>query len=242
MSGLSPRNAFAQRLFRDLPRRYDLLHAVLSFGQHARWRRAMVDPVVAAAPRRILDVATGTAGVALELSRRTNARVVGVDLTLPMLRTGLARVRRGGLTGRIEFVAGRAERLPFRDASFDAVTVTYLLRYVDDPDATLREIVRTARPGAVIALLDFHVPTAPPWRAAWWLWTRVGLAVFGWLLGGRPWYRVGRFLGPNISAYVRDWPLERQVAAWRDAGLEDVRTRLLSLGGGAVLWGRVADR
>src|SRR4051812_19131268 len=110
-------NRFAQDLFHGLPRRYDLLGEVLSFGQNARWRRAMVDRVVAGAPARVLDVATGTAGVALQIASRTAADVTGDDLTETMLREGRARVLRRGREARIALTAGRAEELPFPDAT-----------------------------------------------------------------------------------------------------------------------------
>src|SRR5262249_42966647 len=132
-------NRFTQDLFDGLPRRYDRLAEVLSFGQNARWRRAMVDQGVPSATGHVLDGATGTAGVALQLADRTKAAITGVDLTPAMLREGRARVRVSGASTRIALVAGNAEVLPFADESFDALTFTYLLRYVRDPAATVRE-------------------------------------------------------------------------------------------------------
>jgi demethylmenaquinone methyltransferase / 2-methoxy-6-polyprenyl-1,4-benzoquinol methylase len=186
----------------------------------------------------VLDVATGTAGVALELSRRDGVRVVGVDLTEAMLRIGHERVVRAGVADRVQLVAGRAERLPVPDRCFDGLTFTYLLRYVDDPAATLRELSRVLKPGARIASLEFAVPTRRFWRSCWWLYTRGVLPLAGYTTGGRPWYRVGRFLGPNISAHYRRYPLEWTMQAWRDAGFVDVRARSMSLGGGLVMWAR----
>lgn len=237
VSGASSANTAARRLFRGLPDRYDLLAEVLSFGQNARWRRAMVDPVVAAAPGSVLDVATGTAGVALELAERTAANVTGIDLTDQMLRGGQQAIERSGRSARVHLVLGRAEQLPFADASFDALTFTYLLRYVADPAATLRELARVVRPDGVIASLEFHVPRHPVWRGAWWLYTRIGLPALG-ALAGRPWYEVGRFLGPSISSHWRDHPLEQLLQAWREAGVGELRHRVMSLGGGIVVWGR----
>jgi len=136
--------------------------------------------------------------------------------------------------------AGRADQLPFADATFDAVTFSYLLRYVDDPAATLAEMARCLRPGGTLASLEFHVPPQQDWRAAWWCYTRLALPVLGGLTGGPAWYRVGRFLGPSISAHCRQYPLGAQVSAWRAAGLTDVGVKLMSLGGGLVMWGRKA--
>jgi demethylmenaquinone methyltransferase / 2-methoxy-6-polyprenyl-1,4-benzoquinol methylase len=232
-------NRFAQALFDGLPDRYDVLGEALSLGQDRRWRRAMVDRIVPSAPRRILDVATGTAGVALELARRTPAVVAGIDLTEAMLRRGQANVAAAGMHERVELAAGRAEQLPFPDATFDALTFTYLLRYVADPAATLGELARVLKPGAPMASLEFLVPRHAFWRAWWWLYTRLVLPVAG-AVGGRDWIRVGRFLGPNISAHYRRYPVAWTVAAWRDAGITDVGVREMSLGGGLVMWGTKA--
>jgi demethylmenaquinone methyltransferase/2-methoxy-6-polyprenyl-1,4-benzoquinol methylase len=233
-------NRFAQELFTPLPSRYDRLAELLSFGQNGRWRRAMVDHVVPDAPALVLDVASGTAGVALQLADRSGARVVGVDLTPGMLAVGRRNVARRGMAQRVGLVAGRAEQLPFADATFDALTFTYLLRYVDDPQATLAELARVVRPGAPVASLEFCVPERRFWWAWWWLYTRAVLPVAGYLTGGREWFVVGRFLGPNISAHYRRLPVAATVGAWEAAGFTDVGVRRMSLGGGLVMWGRRA--
>lgn len=233
-------NRVARDLFAPLPRHYDLLVALLSFGQNRRWRRAMVDRVVPARPGLALDVATGTAGVALQLARRTPATVVGIDLSLAMLGKGAENVARHRVAHRVALTAGRAERLPFPDARFDAVTFTYLLRYVDDPAATLGELARVLRPGGVLASLEFCVPAIRFSRGWWWLYTRVVLPAAGRLFG-TGWYRVGRFLGPSISGHYRRHPVAAHVAMWQAAGLTEVGIRRMSLGGGLVMWGRKAD-
>jgi demethylmenaquinone methyltransferase/2-methoxy-6-polyprenyl-1,4-benzoquinol methylase len=230
-------NAFARDLFDGLPARYDLLEELLSFGQNRRWRAAMVDAVAQARPDTVLDVATGTAGVALRLARRTGADVTGVDLTEQMLARGRARVAEAG-ERRVRLAVARAEQLPFPDATFDALTFTYLLRYVADPAATLRELARVVRPGGVVASLEFGVPRGPVWLPAWRLYTRVVLPSAGFVTGGSEWWRVGRFLGPSIEDHYRRHPVEQHVDMWREAGIEDVHTRALSLGGGLVMWGR----
>jgi demethylmenaquinone methyltransferase/2-methoxy-6-polyprenyl-1,4-benzoquinol methylase len=196
----------------------------------------MVAQVRAADSDRVLDVATGTGLVARELVRRYGCSVVGVDQSAEMLAGARRRLAlEAGLAERIELVGGEAENLPFQDAEFDHLTFTYLLRYVDDPDATLAELARVVRPGGRIAALEFGLPD-PPWRAAWRLYTRVGLPALGRLFG-RDWYRVGRFLGPNIEELYARLPLERQRRLWEEAGVADVRQRRMSLGGGVVTWG-----
>jgi demethylmenaquinone methyltransferase/2-methoxy-6-polyprenyl-1,4-benzoquinol methylase len=235
------RNRFAQQLFTPLPRRYDRLAEVLSMGQNGRWRRAMIDHIVPASPQTMLDVASGTAGVAIQLAGRTPADVVGLDLTMQMLAQGSENVSTAGLSNRIQLVAGRAEQLPFPDRTFDALTFTYLLRYVDDPQATLRELARVVKPGGTVASLEFFLPPNRFWRVMWWLYTRLLLPVGGLLTGGREWFRVGRFLGPNISGHYRKYPLSWTEEAWRQAGFENVGVRVMSLGGGLVMWGTRID-
>jgi demethylmenaquinone methyltransferase/2-methoxy-6-polyprenyl-1,4-benzoquinol methylase len=237
----SAENAFAADLFHGLPARYDLLAEVLSFGQNARWRGELVEQIASRSPKRILDVATGTAGVAIPLAKRTGAGVTGIDISEAMLARGRHRVRSAGLAGSIELQAGRAEELPFPGESFDAVGFTYLLRYVHDPAATLVELARVLRPGGIMASLDFFVPPNPAWHAAWWFYTRSVLPVAGLAFGGPEWWRVGRFLGPNISNFYRAWPQARIAEAWRAAGIVRVDHRAMSLGGGLVMWGRKAD-
>jgi demethylmenaquinone methyltransferase/2-methoxy-6-polyprenyl-1,4-benzoquinol methylase len=230
-------NEFAVKLFRRLPQRYDLLAEVLSFGQNGRWRAELVKHVIARDPERVLDVATGTAGVAIAVARRSNAQVTGVDVSEDMLEIGRRRVDAAGLHGRIELHAARAEALPFAEGAFDAVGFTYVLRYVGDPAATIAELGRTLRPGGVMSGLDFFVPPNPFWHAAWWIYTRVVLPVAGLMLGGRAWWDVGRFLGPNISGHYDRWPLQRLQDAWAAAGMVGVQFRVMSLGGGIVMWG-----
>ncbi|MGH3489492.1 MAG: class I SAM-dependent methyltransferase [Actinopolymorphaceae bacterium] len=233
-------NVFARSLFDRLPARYDLLAEVLSFGQNRRWRAALVDAVAAMRPPpgRVLDIATGTAGVALRLADRTPAHIVGLDLTAPMLREGARRVASSRHRDRITLVQGRAEQLPFPDASFDAVSFTYLLRYVADPAATLRELARVLRPGGTMASLEFFVPSHPVFRLGWNAYVRAVLPAAGFVTGGREWYEVGRFLGPSIREHYRRYPRAWTEDAWRAAGFADVAARPMSLGGGLVMWGR----
>jgi demethylmenaquinone methyltransferase / 2-methoxy-6-polyprenyl-1,4-benzoquinol methylase len=231
-------NAFATDLFRGLPKRYDLLAEVLSFGQNARWRKELVKRIAVSEPKQVLDVATGTAGVAIALATQTHTNVVGIDISEAMLDRGRRRVRAAGLADRVRLELGRAEELPFTGASFDAVSFTYLLRYVDDPAATMAELVRALRPGGIMASLDFFVPPNPAWRAAWWFYTRWVLPAAGLIFGGPEWWRVGRFLGPNITNHYRRWPLQRIVDAWEAAGMVGVEHRVMSVGGGLVMWGR----
>jgi demethylmenaquinone methyltransferase/2-methoxy-6-polyprenyl-1,4-benzoquinol methylase len=185
----------------------------------------------------VLDVATGTAAVAIELARRTGCSVVGLDQSPEMLAVGTERVARAGLADRIRLVEGEAERLPFADGAFDALTSTYLLRYVDDAGATLRELARVVRGGGTIAGLDFGVPQRAAPRALWELHVRALLPLAGRVLSPA-WHEVGRFLGASIRDFEARFPHRRRIELWHEAGVEDVRERRLTLGAGVVTWGR----
>jgi demethylmenaquinone methyltransferase/2-methoxy-6-polyprenyl-1,4-benzoquinol methylase len=232
----SARKREALELFSGLPRRYDQLSAALSFWQDPQWRRALVDAVAPEAGERLLDVATGTGMVAAELLSRADCTVVGLDQSPQMLSAARTRFTRDD-SDRVRLLEGQAEALPFPDASFDALTFTYLLRYVDDPPATIRELARVVRPGGRIASLEFGVPPRLPARAAWRLYTAVGLPLLGRLFS-REWREVGRFLGPSIRGFYERHPLEQIAGYWREAGLEDVQVRRMSLGGGIVMSAR----
>lgn len=224
-------------MFRGLPDRYDALAELLSFGQNARWRATLVEAIARGSPRLVADVATGTAGIALAIHARTGARVVGLDLDPGMARRGRENVRHAGARG-VALALARGEQLPLADCSVDALSFSYLLRYVDDPDAAVTELARVVRPGGTIASLEFCVPESPVWRAAWRAYTRVALPLGGLLTGGMPWFEVGRFLGPSIDEHYRRYPLDWTVAAWERAGVADITVRRMSLGGGVVMWGR----
>jgi demethylmenaquinone methyltransferase/2-methoxy-6-polyprenyl-1,4-benzoquinol methylase len=185
----------------------------------------------------VLDVATGTGAVAAELAARHGCRVTGLDQSEDMLAAASQRLAERGLSDRVDLVRGEAEALPFADASFDGLTVSYLLRYVADPAATLAELARVVRPGRILASLDFGVPPWPPARAAWRLYTGALLPAGGLLVGGRPWWRAGRFLHESIPDLYRRFPLPALLDLYRAAGLRELRVRRLSLGGGVVVWG-----
>jgi demethylmenaquinone methyltransferase / 2-methoxy-6-polyprenyl-1,4-benzoquinol methylase len=229
------RTQHARELFAPLGPTYDRYARLLSFGQDPRWRAYLVSRIPAEATR-VLDVASGTAAVSIELARAAPSRtIVGVDQSAEMLAAGRARVQRAGLAARIELREGRAEVLPFADGEFDALTVTYLLRYVEDPAATLRELARVVRPGGTIAMQEFGVPSGI-WRPLWELYVRVGLPLAGAAVSPA-WKEVGGFLGPSIRSFYERWPIGTLLELWREAGISDVRCKRLSVGGGIVVWG-----
>jgi demethylmenaquinone methyltransferase/2-methoxy-6-polyprenyl-1,4-benzoquinol methylase len=231
----SARTRHARELFAPLGPTYDRYARLLSFGQDPRWRSFLVSRIPADA-RRVLDVASGTAAVAIELAlAETGRTVVGIDQSAEMLAAGRERIADAGLGERIELREGRAEELPFADGEFDSLTFTYLLRYVDDVPTTLRELARVVRPGGTVAMQEFGLPRGA-WRPLWELYVRIGLPVAGAVVSPG-WGGVGRFLGPSIRDFWHDWPEPRLLDAWREAGLAEVEARRLSVGGGIVVWG-----
>src|SRR3954454_22878372 len=201
----SARTREAQELFAPLGPTYDRTGALLSFGRDPAWRRFLVSRVQAGPEDTVLDVATGTGAVALELVRAKGCTVVGLDQSPGMLEEARRRAVLAAATGQARFVEGHAEELPFEDGSFDALTFTYLFRYVEDPAATLRELTRVVRPGGTIAGLEFGVPRGI-WRPLWEAWVRIGLPGAGRVIG-HGWYEVGTFLGPSIREHYDEWPL-----------------------------------
>jgi demethylmenaquinone methyltransferase/2-methoxy-6-polyprenyl-1,4-benzoquinol methylase len=229
-------SARARDLFAPLGPTYDRYARLLSLGQDPRWRRFMVSRLPVGPDDVVIDVAAGTAAVALELVRQTRCSVVGVDQSPEMLAEARRRLL-AAETKRVRLVEASAQELPFEDESFDGLTGAYLLRYLDDLPAGLRELARVLRPGATAALLDFGVPPGSLPRAAWNLYVDVGLPVLGRAISPG-WHEVGRFLGDSIRGFDARWPLPRLLTAWREAGFADVAARRLSLGGCVVVWGR----
>jgi demethylmenaquinone methyltransferase/2-methoxy-6-polyprenyl-1,4-benzoquinol methylase len=220
----------ARTLFAPLGPTYDRYAALLSFGQDPRWRRFLVSRIDVGQRATVLDVATGTGAVARELLAQKRCTVVGLDQSPEML----AEARRR-LPASVKLVEGRAEQLPFPDAAFDALTFTYLLRYVENPASTLTELARVVRPGGTIAGLEFALPHGA-WRPLWELYVRVGLPLAGRTISSG-WAEVGDFLGQSIRGFYARYPEPRLLELWDDAGIRNIRARRLSLGGGIVTWG-----
>ena len=231
----SARKSHALDLFDGIAGDYDRWAQLLSFGNDRRWHDLLVERLAVPEGGLVADIATGTAAVAITIASRHRCRVIGVDQNPAMLARGRRQVADAGLADRIELVQGEAEALPLEHDSVDALVHTYLLRYVDDPAAVLRELARVVRPGGSIASLEFDVPRGG-WYPAWWAWTRIGLPSAGLVAGGG-WYATGRFLGPSIEGFWRNHPLDEVLGWWSDAGIAQLRVQRLSVGGAVIIRG-----
>ncbi len=213
-------------MFDDVARRYDLTNDLLSMGQARLWRRAVSDAVAAAPGECVLDLAAGTGTSALPFVA-AGARTVCCDFSLGMLREGKRK------RPTLSFVAGDALRLPFADAAFDAVTISFGLRNVADPDAALAELLRVTRPGGRLVICEFSHPTFRPFRTAY----------TEYLMKALP--PIARKCSSNPDAYVylaesiRAWPTQSALAGRIGAaGWERVGWRNLSGGIVALHRGR----
>ena len=219
-------NETARAIFEPIAADYELWSRVLSFGQDPRWRKRMVGELAFPSGARVLDVAAGT-GEVTRLLAKGGCRVISLDSSPWMLRRA---ARRGACA-----VLGRAEDLPFPEASFDGLTFTYLLRYVTDPLACMRELTRVVRPGGKVGMVEFGLPRGF-WNPWWRFYTRAGLPVLGACIG-HGWKEVGKFLGPSIRELHGRLPPEAWRNLWKDAGLAEIRMSSPSLGGGLIMWG-----
>ena len=225
----------ARRLFSGIAGNYDRPAEVFSLLQYSRWHRFLLSKLPPLEEPRVLDIATGTGAVALKLVQRPDARVIGADITRPMLMRAKERAAQEGLSHRLDLVECTAEAVPFADGVFDAVIFTYLLRYVSDVPSTLRELARVLKPGGAMLSLDFAVP-GPMAYPLWRLYTSLVLPLGGAVLSPS-WMRVGAFLGKSIRGFYRQWPERRLAELWRECGFPHVAAKRLSLGGALVMWG-----
>ena len=230
------RNHQAQQLFDGIAAQYDWVPDIFSFFQYQRWRRYLVSRLRARPDAIVLDLCTGTAGVAMQTARAYQCRVVGVDLSPKMLSRAQHNLYINGLASQVPLVMGRAENLPFADDCFDAVCVTFLLRYVDDPESTMLETIRVLKPGGRLLSLEFGVPPNSIARVFWHIYTRRVLPMAGALVS-RSWRNVGAFLGRSISHLYESYNEDNLRALWLRLGILDVRVKRLSLGGAVVMWG-----
>lgn len=232
----SSNNTMARRIFGGIAGSYDFWAEWLSLLQYSHWRSVLLATLKPHSEQHILDVSTGTGAVALDLAR-AGSRVTGLDISRAMLAEGARRARTRGLAGSISLVEGRAENLPFRSESFEAVSFTFLLRYVDNPQEVVREITRVVAPGGRVSMLEFGVPPSTIIHWLWSLYVHLLMPGLGTLAPGG-WREASSFLGPNILGFTRRHPIQKVAGYWSGAGLVNIEVYPLSFGGAFVITGQ----
>ncbi len=232
----SARTSYVHRMFGRIAATYDLMNAVMTFGQYRRWQQLAAEIAAPGAVSRALDVATGTADIALDLSAYV-PRVVGLDFSRPMLLAGEQKVLAAG--GRIQRVEGDALQLPFADNAFDCAAVGFGVRNLADIAQGIREMTRVVRPGGRVVCLELTRPWLPVFRAIFRLYFHQVVPLAGGLISGQP--AAYRYLPQSVDRFP-DAETLRQI--FGTCGLAYPEYRLLNFGTIAIHWGtkRQPDR
>jgi len=222
-----------QRMFDDIAPKYDLLNRVLSGGIDRGWRRLVIEKLRAAQPERVLDVATGTADLAIMAAGHGVKHVVGVDIAEKMLEIGREKVGERDLADSVQLRTGDAEKLPFSDRQFDAAMVAFGVRNFEDLDRGLSEICRVLRPGGRLIVLEFSRPSTFPIKQLYGFYGTYILPTIGRLVSGDP--SAYTYLPESIAVFPQGREfLERM----ERAGLEDAAQQRLTFGIASIYEGR----
>jgi demethylmenaquinone methyltransferase/2-methoxy-6-polyprenyl-1,4-benzoquinol methylase len=235
------RTAAVLNVFKSVAPKYDLMNDLMSLGVHRLWKADFVRRVDPQGGEKILDLAGGTGDIAFAMIRAqsrlreaqsSRAQITICDINPEMLKAGKARAADKGFFGKIEWVEGNAEKLPFEDASFDAVTIAFGLRNVTHISRALEEVLRVLKPGGRFYCLEFSRPALPFLEK---IYDRYSFSVLPWL---------GQKVAGDAASYkylaesIRAFPEQEKLAGlMRDAGFDGVRWRNMSLGIAAVHWG-----
>jgi demethylmenaquinone methyltransferase / 2-methoxy-6-polyprenyl-1,4-benzoquinol methylase len=213
------------QMFDRIARRYDFMNRVLSLGLDRGWRRRTVKALHLGDRPRVLDVATGTGDLAIDIARaRPGATVIGLDPSTRMLSIAAAKLAKRGLADRVSLVVGDAQQLPYKSCEMDAATIAFGIRNVPDRLAGLRELARVVRPGGRVAVLELGVPRGGVMSRAARLHTRYVVPRLGALLSGAREYA---YLESSIAAFP---PAPEFVALMQRAGLHVVEVVALAFG------------
>jgi demethylmenaquinone methyltransferase / 2-methoxy-6-polyprenyl-1,4-benzoquinol methylase len=213
-------------MFNDIAGRYDFLNRFLSAGIDIRWRKKAIKELSTVKPKKILDVATGTADVAIMASGILNPdNIIGIDISEGMLKVGRAKVLKAGLQHTIELLNGDSETIKFNDNSFDAVTVAFGVRNFENLEKGLKEIRRVLKPGGKLVVLEFSKPKLPGVKNAYNLYMKLICP------------NVGKLFSKNRNAYtyldasIQKFPEGKFFTSILDnLGYSDTYCKSLSLG------------
>ena len=224
-----------ERMFNSIAPRYDVLNRMLSGGVDQQWRRVVMKEVLDSQPQRLLDVATGTADLALMAARKGVPQVIGVDIADQMLEVGRRKVSKADLDRRVELLNGDAEKLPFSDRQFDVATVAFGVRNFEDLAAGLRQIHRVLRPGGKLIVLEFSRPRVFPVKQLYAFYNRFILPAVGRLVSGDS--GAYTYLPESIAVF----PEGDEFLNWmEEAGFTQRKARRLTFGIASVYVGHRA--
>lgn len=228
-----PKGAQVEEMFDNIAPAYDFMNRAMTLGIDRSWRRKVVRTAAAAVPRAILDVATGTGDLAIQLARAIpTANVTGIDLSEGMLAVGRRKVDDAGLSDRVSLIQGDCLSLPFPDGSFDIVTAAFGVRNFEHLDKGYAEMARVLRPGGKLIVLELSVPSSPLVRPFYRLYTRGVIPMLGRLVSSDS--RAYSYLPESIAAMPRG---VKMLSLMERAGLTDCALRPLTLGVSSIYTG-----
>jgi demethylmenaquinone methyltransferase/2-methoxy-6-polyprenyl-1,4-benzoquinol methylase len=177
-SELGKKEQVAQ-MFDNISENYDGLNRVISLGIDVKWRKKVVKIVGENNPKQILDIATGTGDLALMMASLNPERIVGLDISSGMLEVGKRKIEKAKLSNKIEMIVGDSEEMPFKDNTFDAITVSFGVRNFANLDKGIKEIARVLKPDGVLVILETSNPTKFPFKQGYKLYTNLFLPIVG---------------------------------------------------------------
>jgi len=196
---MSPKKDSVQKMFDDISPKYDFLNHFLSFGIDFSWRKKLVKMLSEKHPRRILDVATGTGDVAIALTTLNPEKIVGIDISDKMLDIARRKVTEKGMQDIISFKQSDAERIPFSDGTFDAVTVAFGVRNYEDLRKGLSEMKRVLCSGGTMMILEFSHPSGTPFKQFYQFYSRYVIPFFGKIISSHS--EAYRYLPESVAAF-----------------------------------------
>ena len=233
MFRLSDKGEKIQQMFGAIAPRYDFLNRLLSFGVDRRWRKKAVRLLKYREGSRILDVATGTGDVALEIARSTPAsvKITGADFCREMVELGEVKVSESPYAGRIDFKVAPCEDLPFADNTFDSITIAFGIRNVVDRKLGLAEMWRVLRPGGRMIILEFSTPRSMLFRQIYYFYFRRLLPVVGGLFSR---YNAYKYLPDSVIEFPSHEEFSRLIS---EAGFHNIHIKELTFGIASIFIG-----
>ena len=220
-------------MFDDISSRYDFLNHFLSFGIDRMWRKKLVRLLGKNSPQEILDVATGTGDLALAIAKTGPKKIVGIDISGQMLEVGRQKIIKAGKSDMIIFHLADAEKIPFGDDSFDAISVAFGVRNFEDLEKGIREMHRVLRPGGWMFILEFSHPVSFPMKQMYYLYSRFFIPVMGRMISGNS--NAYSYLPESVAAFPSG---KKFVAVVEKAGLKNVSFLPLTMGIASIYYGQ----